>query len=199
MPDEETDRAIVERQIGRPPRGPVRVESRCAYGYPAVVSVAPLLPRRGQGKGSEPFPTRFWLTCPILVEQISRLEATGLIGRLEEEMAGDPTLAGRVRDDHARYAAERFAGLDPAGRESAGRAGSLPILRDSGVGGLRDARHLKCLHAHYAFHRVRGSAIGEILDRRFAPRECEPSDVRCDVFRKAPAHPGGAGDPPCPS
>ena len=178
-PDEE----IVARQIGRRPRGLLRVESRCAFGYPVAVSVAPVVPRRGrEGKGEEPFPTLFWLTCPILVEQVSRLESGGLIGRLEEEVAGDPALAARVRRDHARYAEERFAALAPEARGKAERDGTARVLRDTGVGGVRDLASLKCLHAQYAFHRARGCAVGAILDERFAPRECEAKEVRCDAF-----------------
>jgi hypothetical protein len=180
--DASDDARIVERQIGRPPRGPVRVVSRCAYGYPAAVAVDPLVAhRRGEG-APEPFPTRYWLTCPILVEQISRLESAGIADRIEEEMAGDPALAARVREDHDRYAAERFAALDGPGRAEAERRGLLPVLRDGGVGGVRDRRFLKCLHAHYALHRARGGAVGALLDARHGPKECEAASVRCDAF-----------------
>jgi hypothetical protein len=170
-PGPATDERVVEWQIGRPPRGLERVEARCAYGYPVVISVAPLVP--------EPFPTRFWLTCPALVEAISRIEASGAADRLEEEMAGDPELAARVREDHARHAAERFAAMTPEARAEAERRGALGYLRDAGIGGLRDLRNLKCLHAHYAHHRARGGAVGAILDARFSPAECTPDRVRC--------------------
>jgi len=171
----------VALQIGRPPRGMVAVESRCAFGYPIVISVDPLVPSR-DGKGpAEPFPTRFWLTCPALVEEISRVEASGAADRIEEEMAADPDLAARVRADHARHAAERFAALRGAAREEAERRGLLDYLRDAGIGGTADLRNLKCLHAHYAHHRARGGAVGALLDARFAPAECTPDRVRCDA------------------
>ena len=143
-PDEE----VVERQIGRRPRGLLRVESRCAWGYPVAISVAPLVAeRRGRGP-REPFPTVFWLTCPILVEQASRMESEGLIARLEEEAAADPAFAARLAADHARVAAERAALLSAADREEGARRGLLPVLEKSGVGGVRDPRSVKCLHAH---------------------------------------------------
>jgi len=181
-PGPSADARIVERQIGRPPRGPVRVVSRCAFGYPVAVAVDPLVPCRRGGGPPEPFPTRFWLTCPVLVEQVSRLESAGTADRLEEEMAGDPDLAARVAADHDRYAAERFAALGPEARADAERRGLLGTLRDGGVGGVRDRRHLKCLHAHYALHRARGGAIGALLDARHGPKECDASLVRCDAF-----------------
>jgi hypothetical protein len=176
------DERIVERQIGRPPRGPVRVEARCAFGYPVVIAVDPLVPNRRAGGPPEPFPTRFWLTCPVLVEQVSRLEAAGVADGIEREMAADPALAAGVREDHARHAAERFASLRGAALEDATRRGLLGPLRDGGVGGIRDPRFLKCLHAHYAHHRARGGTVGALLDARHGPRECEPAQVRCDAF-----------------
>jgi hypothetical protein len=171
------DEAIVARQIGRAPRGMERVEARCAFGYPTVVSVAPVVPRgRGRGAGrTEPFPTRFWLTCPALREEISRLEAEGLVGRLEEEMAADADLRARVAADHGRHAAE-------------GRAAGGPGVP---VGGVRDPARLKCLHAHYAFHLARGGAVGAILDARHGPKGCTAEAVRCDAFREAADTAGG--------
>jgi hypothetical protein len=200
VPDADPDARIVELQIGRPPRGLARVESRCAFGYPVAVSVDPLVPHRRRRGPAEPFPTRFWLTCPALVEEISRLESAGVADRLEEEMAADPALAARVAEDHARHAAERFGALDGPALEEAGRRGLLGYLKEAGVGGLRDPRHLKCLHAHYAHHRARGGAVGALLDARFAPAECTPDRVRCDAFGIRPPAGSiprpGAGAPP---
>lgn len=179
---ESPDGRIVELQIGRPPRGLGAVESRCAFGYPVVISVDPLVPSR-DGKGpAEPFPTRFWLTCPALVEAISRIEAAGTADRLEEEMASDPALAARVAADHAVQARERDGALVGAARAEAERRGLLAYLRGAGIGGTTDPRNLKCLHAHYAHHRARGGAVGALLDARFAPAECTADRVRCDAY-----------------
>jgi hypothetical protein len=188
------DEEIVARQIGRRPRGLQRIESRCAFGYPVVVSVAPLVVHR-RGKGPrEPFPTRFWLTCPILVEQASRLEAAGLVDRIEARAAADPAFAARIEADHARYAAERFASLDAASREEAERRGMIPVLRDSGVAGCRDRRFVKCLHAHVAHHRARGgNAVAEAAAAIEPLRECEAGSVRCDAFLPKAEVPPGTG------
>ena len=187
------DGRIVERQIGRPPRGMIRVESRCAFGYPVSISVAPLVPHR-RGKGEpEPFPTLFWLTCPALVEEVSRLESAGVIAALEAEAAVDPAFGARLREDHRRYAAEREGLLAGGARDEAARRGLLPVLEGTGVGGCRSREAVKCLHAHYAHHRARGgNAVGEILDARHGPRECTPGSVRCDAFRDPPAPEGPA-------
>jgi hypothetical protein len=178
------DERIVRWQIGRPPRGMLRVEARCAYGFPVAVSVRPLVPhRRGRGP-REPFPTLFWLTCPALVEDVSRIEAAGGVAGIGAEAAADPALAARIEADHRRYAAERSRLLRGEARREAERRGLLGVLLGSGVGGARDPRHLKCLHAHYAHHRARGgNAVGEILDARHGPRECAKDAVRCEAFQ----------------
>ncbi len=194
MPPVNADERIVRRQIGRRPRGMLRVESRCAFGYPVSISVAPLVPPRGGRGPREPFPTLFWLTCPALVEEVSRLESAGVIAGLEEEATADPDLATRVRADHERYAAERIALLTGAAREEAQRRGLVDVLRDTGVGGCRDHRSVKCLHAHYAHHRARGgNAVGGLLDGRHGPRECVPGAVRCDAFGIRPGPESGPG------
>jgi hypothetical protein len=145
-----------------------------------AVSVEPLVEHR-RGKGPrEPFPTRYWLTCPVLVEQASRMESAGLVDRLEAEAAADPEFRERLRADHRRYAAERTAALDGPSREEAERRGLLPVLRETGVGGCRDHRFVKCLHAHLAHHRARGgNAVAERMEA-LGLRECEAGSVRCD-------------------
>jgi hypothetical protein len=177
-PDEE----VVARQIGRPPRGLRRVEARCVFGYPTVVSVAPFVGRRGDGPGTEPFPTLFWLTCPILVEQVSRLEAAGGVRAVEEEAGRDPTLAAGLARDHARCAGERWEAAGPAERARAEAEGTAGILRETGIGGVRDRAFVKCLHAQVAFHLARGGAVGALLAARHGLEECATGSVRCDAY-----------------
>jgi hypothetical protein len=45
------DRALVERQLGRPPRAFRRVVVRCRFGLPAVTEQSPY------DRSGEPFPT----------------------------------------------------------------------------------------------------------------------------------------------
>ncbi len=170
------DRAIIEHQLGRPPRGLINIEVRCPWGYPAVVRVAPLLKEKDE---IEPFPTLFWLTCPILREQLSRLEERGVIAQLEGEIARNPDLRERYFEDHRRYAQERFSLLSPEEQEFLQGRGWLEALRDRGIAGIGDFRTVKCLHAHYAHHLARGSTIGRWLEERFRFSWCPPNDIRC--------------------
>ncbi len=174
------DREVVEKQIGRPARGFLKVESYCQYGYPKVIQVYPLL---REGEKFEPFPTMFWLTCPIIVEQISRIEEQRVIDHLEKELAENHELQAEYERDHQRYANERFALLKPEGKAFLAERGLIETLRDRGIAGIQDLRYVKCLHTHYAHHLARGSLIGRLLEERYSIVECHPKHVRCAAFR----------------
>jgi hypothetical protein len=124
--------AVVERQLGRPPRGVRRVAHRCPCGLPDVVETAPRL-----GDGS-PFPTLFYLTCPRAVAAVSRLEAAGVMAAMRRRLADDSGLRAAQRAAHDDYVARR---------EEAAREGGLTPLPPGtqSAGGMPD--RVKCLHA----------------------------------------------------
>ncbi len=134
----ESDRAVVERQLGRPPRAFRRVAVRCPFGLPAVTE------QNAYDDTGSPFPTTYWLTCPRLVRAVSRLEAAGGVERWSRLAAVDPELAASLEKAQAEQRAIR------------------PDL-DLGIGGARPgAAGLKCLHAHVAFALARpGYELGE--------------------------------------
>jgi hypothetical protein len=142
----ESDRAVVERQLGRPPRAFRRVVVRCPFGRPAVTE------QRAYDDDGEPFPTTFWLTCPYLVAAVSRLEAAGGVERWSRAAAEDPELAASLERAHAEQRQLR------------------PEL-DLGVGGARHgAGGLKCLHAHIAFALARpGYELGDRILTELEP------------------------------
>jgi uncharacterized protein len=134
----ESDRAALERQLGRPPRAFRRVVVRCPLGHPAVTEQAPY------DEVGEPFPTMYWLTCPQLVAAISRLEAAGGVERWTRAVQDSPELGASLERGNAEQRRLR------------------PEL-DLGIGGSRPgAGSLKCLHAHAAFALARpGYELGE--------------------------------------
>jgi uncharacterized protein len=142
----DSDRAVVARQLGRPPRAFVRVVVRCPFGRPAVTEQAPY------DDAGEPFPTTFWLTCPHLVAAVSRLEAAGGVERWSRAAADDPELRRSLEDANEEQRRLR------------------PEL-DLGVGGARrGAGSLKCLHAHVAFALARpGYELGERIAAELEP------------------------------
>jgi len=139
------DRALVEGQLGRPPRALRRVAARCPYGLPAVTEQDPY------DTTGEPFPTTFYLTCPYLVSAVARLEAGGGVDRWSAELERDPELAADV--DRATREQRDIRKALAAGRTGRDGGASLEL----GIGGSRNPRRLKCLHAHAAFALARPS------------------------------------------
>ncbi|MDQ3983218.1 MAG: DUF501 domain-containing protein, partial [Actinomycetota bacterium] len=54
-----------------------------------------------------PFPTTFWLTCPILIKRASRLEAAGTMSDMTDALARDEELRHRFAGAIERYRARR--------------------------------------------------------------------------------------------
>jgi len=121
-------------------------------------------PLRRRGDGDEPFPTLFWLVCPHLLHAISNLERDGGIGHIQAEVAADDALRDRLRRDHEAYIDERWQLLSPVDRAFVGERGFERVLRERGIAGIEMRDKVKCLHAHYAHHLARGSAIGERIE-----------------------------------
>lgn len=150
------DREVVEVQIGRPLRADSDVVARCHLDRPVVVRVPPHL------DDGTPFPTLYWLTCPLAVTRIGRLEAAGGVKRMETKADSSSEFAAALEAAHASYAAEREALIENT-------TGPQP---SGGVAGSR--RGIKCLHAHYA-HRAAGAEnpVGEIVASWIEPLDCE--------------------------
>lgn len=150
------DGAVVALQIGRPLRAPVEVVSRCHLGLPVVTQVPPLL------DDGTPFPTLFWLSCPLATRRVGRLEGAGGVKSMQRRAESDPQFGQALEMAHVRYAARREA-LLPVG------ANPRPT---GGVGGT--SRGVKCLHAHYADTRAgNANPVGELVAPWVEPLDCE--------------------------
>jgi exopolyphosphatase/guanosine-5'-triphosphate,3'-diphosphate pyrophosphatase len=143
------DLSVVRDQIGREPTVPFTVVARCPGGHPLVIRNAPI------DQDGHPFPTLFWLTCPVAVKAAARLEAEGWVGRLNARATEDEAFAAALAAAHEEYARERSRGFPQA-------------LASGGVGGA--ARGVKCLHAHYANHLGGGlDPVGAWVAERIEP------------------------------
>lgn len=141
------DHDIIERLLGRVPRGEFEVVVRNDDDEPVVIRNAPLL------HDGTPMPTRYWLVGERERVLAGRLESSG--GVKEAEAAID---AAAIADAHDTYAAERDAAMpvDHVGPRPSG-----------GVGGTR--RGVKCLHAHYAWYLAGGpDPVGRWVADRIA-------------------------------
>jgi hypothetical protein len=154
----ERDAALAARMIGRPLRGRSAVAVRCAWGLPAVLRVSPRL------DDGTPFPTLFWLACPLANRHVGRLEAQGEMARLGDCLRADERLASAYAQ-----AAERYV----AARDTLGG----PLPHNDAVGGM--PTRVKCLHALYAHHLATqdnpvGAWVSEQIEPLTCPTPCVP-------------------------
>lgn len=146
-------RAVISAQLGRPARGTPAVVHTCGFGLPTVVRVAPRL------EDGTPFPTTFWLSCPVIRSRVGTLEADHAMVGLNQRLEQEPQLAADYAAAHERYLAFRDALGDP-----------LPDAQVS-AGGM--PRFVKCLHVHAAHHLATGdNPIGAWTVARTTPTPC---------------------------
>lgn len=152
-PLDDEELATAAEMIGRPLRSRSAAAVRCGWGLPAVLRVDPRL------DDGTPFPTTFWLACPIATSRVGRLEAEGAMVGLNERLAADEELAEGYAAAHERVLAFR----DQLG-------GPLPRA-DATAGGMPD--RVKCLHALYGHHLATGdNPIGAWVAERNEPMPC---------------------------
>ncbi len=146
------DRALVEQQLGRPPRAFRRVACRCPYGLPAVTQQEPY------DDAGDPFPTTYYLTCSHLVASVARLEAAGGVERWSAAVEDDPALVVELE----RATAEQREVRHELAAGRSGRDGGASLAL--GIGGSANPRRLKCLHAHVAYALARpGYGLGDAI------------------------------------
>lgn len=136
----EEDRARVERQLKRRLRGSVLLAARCPHARPQVIATSPLL------ADGAPFPTLFWLTCPLMHSAVSRLENGEFRAYLRKKLRETPGFAARLSRAESDYAAERERWAEETGDLASVRA---YFSGRGGVGGTV-TNGIKCLHAHLA-------------------------------------------------
>lgn len=120
------DEATITAQLGRPPRGVIGIAWRCADGAPGVVVTEPRLP------DGTPFPTLYYVTCPVLTSAVSTLEASGVMAEMTARLGEDAELAAAYLRAHEAYLADRSA------------HGEVPEIDGISAGGM--PTRVKCLH-----------------------------------------------------
>jgi len=155
------DAALASRMIGRRLRGESAVAVRCGWGLPAVLRVSPHL------RDGTPFPTMFWLSCPIANRHIGRLEADGIMSDLTDRLREDENLAAAYREAAQRYV------------EARNRLGD-PVPRGDAAGGMPD--RVKCLHSLYGHYLATGdNPIGQWAAEQIEPMACPAPCVQIDA------------------
>lgn len=109
-----------------------------------------------------PFPTLYWLTCPIMVKRASTLESEGWMEQLNERLEGDAALRARVSHALAAYARARDAHEE-----------LTPPPPPPGGGPER----VKCLHAHTAHQLVSSNPVGALVLSQAGFPDCRAACV----------------------
>lgn len=149
------DREVIGTQIGRPLRADSTVVSRCHLDLPVVSRVPPHL------DDGTPFPTLYWLSCPLAITRIGRLEGSGGVKRMEAKAEADAEFGEAMDRANESYAAERDSLITRT-------EGPMP---GGGVGGVSTG--VKCLHAHYAHARAGGeNPVGQLVAKWIEPLDC---------------------------
>jgi hypothetical protein len=153
------DVEAVDRQLGRTPRGVLKVAYRCPCGEPAVVTTAPRL------DDGTPFPTTYYVTCPRLTSEIGTLEGEGQMREMEHRLGVDDELRDQYRAAHERYLAERA------------RLGDVEEIEGISAGGM--PTRVKCLHVLVGQSLASGPGVNPFGDEALAeigkwwePRSC---------------------------
>jgi hypothetical protein len=140
----EADLAAVSAQLGRPARDVLAIAARTRDGAPAVIVTAPRL------ADGTPFPTFYYLTHPLLIAAISRIEADGRMRELNDRLAAEPDLAAAYAAAHRAYLADREA------------VAVVPELAGVSAGGM--PTRVKCLHALAAHALAAGAGVNPVGD-----------------------------------
>src|SRR5687768_14244709 len=116
---DEVDAARASAMIGRPLRGRSATAVRCGWGLPAVLRVDPQL------ADGTPFPTMFWLACPLANKAVGTLEASGVMRELTDRLREDAELQAAYEAASDRYVAARNQLGDRVPRDDS--AGGMPV------------------------------------------------------------------------
>ena len=141
------EKQTVEIQLDRKIRSRIDIVAKCHFDLPIVVDVPKNL------DDGTPFPTMYWLTCPMYVKKVSTLESNGMVKNLDKQLVDNKKLNKLWRKRQKSYENERNK-----------KYKSLPniISPNGGVGGT--TKSIKCLHSHLADELVSGeNVIGKVV------------------------------------
>ncbi|MFT6914862.1 MAG: hypothetical protein ACJAWL_001161 [Motiliproteus sp.] len=140
-----TQLECIEQQLGRPPRGLAEIAYQSPDGIPMVLRMHSLV-------DDKPFPTLYWLCSTDLDRAISRIESTGWIKQIEQELQLDTEFKERYLQNHRDYVATRAQYLSPELRQRIAELGFSEVLERYGIGGISQWDRVRCLHMQYAHY-----------------------------------------------
>ncbi len=158
------DRNNVKALLGRTPRGLAAINVRTKVGLPVVTQVESMVNKK-------PFPTLFWLVDKQLNYEIDKLEAGGLIARLQKRIDESPELQSAMQQDHLDHIELRNKLMLPEHKLALDQLGFSSVFETRGIGGIENFTRIRCLHTYYASHLVVPNTVGRLLDEYWQERE----------------------------
>ncbi|NRA72160.1 MAG: DUF501 domain-containing protein [Gammaproteobacteria bacterium] len=151
---------IIRRQLGREPRGIVKIAAQTSTGVPLVLQTRSLV-------NDKPFPTMYWLCSKDLHKAIAEIETSGWTKLIEERILEDETLRTAFYKNHQQYVKDRWAAMVPSDKERLESLGFIKLFDQYGIGGISQWDKVRCLHMQYAHHLCGDNVIGQLMDQEF--------------------------------
>lgn len=142
----ENDRKAAIELLGREPRAPFSVKTRCPDGSPQVLLADPVFCEDGIWK---PFPTFLWLICPVLKLKAAHAEQAGMVKEFSQRLQNDEVFKIEFIQGQRQVSELRIKMAEEIlGKEIPEHI--LVILSETTIAGSIDISGVKCLHAHMA-------------------------------------------------
>lgn len=152
--------AVIAEQIGREPKGLIKVAVANPEGVPLVLQMRSLL-------DDVPFPTLYWLSSKDLCKAIGQIEGMGWIKEVEGRLQGDSGLREAYLQNQKDYVARRWELMLPEDKGRIEALGFTNMFTRYGIGGISQWDKVRCLHMQYAHHLAEGNVIGALMDQEF--------------------------------
>ena len=159
---------IIRGQLDNNAESVIKVIKYCPTNYPMIILVHPF-------SNDKPFPTIYWLSCPVIKEDIFKLEDTGYIEVLKRKKNQSKEFQKKLDNAHKRYSKVRVSLLDKDKLKRARQKSKdlFEMLKKSGVAGIREKEGIKCLHGHYADYIISGdNPVGEEVAKKIDIPTC---------------------------
>ncbi len=183
LPFTENDVDTIKKQLRSDNACPAALVERCPHGYPSVILIKPPITENDadtDGKKVRMLANLLWLTCPYLNQKIHDLESKGYIARISSFINREKAMQCLMKDAHAEYHFLRKYVCRIYLKDDEGVFSDNAAVINTGIGGIRNIEHLKCLHLHYAHYRlceknIAGKIVYHLLNGVTA---CDGADCR---------------------
>ncbi|WP_054342545.1 DUF501 domain-containing protein [Neptunomonas antarctica] len=152
--------AVITDQIGREPKGLVKIAVATPQGVPLVLQMRSLV-------DDVPFPTLYWLSSKDLCKAIGQIEGQGWVKEVEARLQTDTELREAYLENQKAYVARRWELMLPEDKQRIETLGFSELYERNGIGGISKWDQVRCLHMQYAHHLAEGNVIGALMDQEF--------------------------------